>query len=123
MTMRRVCCPRPECRQPELQKSVCVSRQRAALRAAQRHLPACQHAPVQRGLVDASHLVEHKQAGKQHRQREDLGAILASLHSTQAAGRSARPFGAVQPGGRKQWCRLGIAGLPYYPVPDKWGCW
>lgn len=47
-----------------------------------RFLPQCQScaaAPVQRGLIDAAHLVEHKQRGQQHGQREDLGAVLARL--------------------------------------------
>lgn len=43
------------------------------------------HPPVQRRLVDAAHLVEHKQAGQQHRQREDLGGVLARLRAAAAA--------------------------------------
>lgn len=36
--------------------------------------------PVQCCFIDASHLVVHKQAGEQYCQREDLGAVLGSLH-------------------------------------------
>jgi len=36
---------------------------------------------VQGGLVDAPHLVVHKQAGEQHRQREYLRAVLPRLHA------------------------------------------
>jgi len=35
--------------------------------------------PVQRGLVDAAHVVVHKQAGQQHGQAENLGAVLRGL--------------------------------------------
>ena len=52
---------------------------------------AAQHAgrgaPVQRRLVDAAHLVEHKQAGQQYRQREDLGAVLPRLQYSTGGGR------------------------------------
>jgi hypothetical protein len=41
-------------------------------------------APVQCCLINASHLVVHKQAGQQHRQAEDLRAVLGRLQDTQA---------------------------------------
>lgn len=50
-------------------------------------IAAQEGAPVERRLIDAAHLVEHKQARQQHRQRENLGAVLARLHGGQAAGR------------------------------------
>ena len=41
-------------------------------------------APVQCCLINASHLVVHKQAGQQHRQAEDLRTVLGRLQDTQA---------------------------------------
>lgn len=41
--------------------------------------------PVQCRLINAAHLVEHKQAGEQHRQAEDLSGVLPRL---QAGGRA-----------------------------------
>jgi hypothetical protein len=37
--------------------------------------------PVQSRLINAAHVVVHKQAGQQHCQREDLGTVLRSLHA------------------------------------------
>jgi hypothetical protein len=39
-------------------------------------------APVQCCLINASHLVVHKQAGQQHCQAEDLCAVLGRLQDT-----------------------------------------
>lgn len=91
--------------------------------------PSCKHghstaAPVQRRLVDAAHLVEHKQRGQQHGQREDLGAVLARLqvgerrwqsHESVGAGRSSSPAGHsanVQPTGIADRTSLHVTGNP-----------
>ena len=47
--------------------------------------------PVQRCLIDAAHLVVHKQAGQEDSQREYLGAVLPCLQ----AGQGVRPNAAT----------------------------
>lgn len=69
--------------------------------AAHPHLAAGPHAdvlrhlcdqgqPVQRRLINAAHLVVHKQAGQQHRQGEDLRAVLSRLQASTAGEASSR---------------------------------
>jgi hypothetical protein len=58
---------------------------------AHRHTRTCdQREAVEGRLIDAAHLVEHKQAGQQHSKGEDLGAVLPGLQpARQGAGRTA----------------------------------
>lgn len=84
----------------------------AAQRALCRQRQAGQEgAPVKRGLVDAAHLVEHKQAGQQHRQREDLGAVLARLRSGGGGQQGMRSWAAAARAAVPEEGRLPLAAL------------